>query len=272
MDWEPDDRIRDHIIKKIRELGSIKNVNSFYSSDSRVSRYAREIAVKVLSADNNSCSIVCLALSRKYGGYCLAGKRLVKGGKSEWVRPVSARPNGELEELHILYGNNEKIALLDEIQFTFVKRFPHYYQTENVLINKDAKWIKTGTYNPAYLDALCDEPENLWINDADSKNERNDRMPFEKANECLENSLVLIRTEELTIEVQTKTGLRSSLRAHFVFKGIPYILPVTDPLVERQYKKIGIYKLDKKPVFLCISLGEPFGNYCYKLVASVFGI
>lgn len=44
---------------------------------------------------------------------------------------------------------------------------------------------------------------------------------------------------------------------------------VTDPAYERTYlkKEDGCYELDKS--FLTVSLGEPFQDYCYKLIATV---
>ena len=48
-----------------------------------------------------------------------------------------------------------------------------------------------------------------------------------------------------------------------------YILWVTDPRVERRYlaRQDGFYKLSES--YLTISLGEPFNEYCYKLVAAI---
>jgi hypothetical protein len=45
---------------------------------------------------------------------------------------------------------------------------------------------------------------------------------------------------------------------------------VTDPVVERQYLagKDDEYKVGH--AILCISLGEPYGGYAYKLIAGVF--
>ena len=50
-----------------------------------------------------------------------------------------------------------------------------------------------------------------------------------------------------------------------------YRLTVTDPKIEREYlKKInGTYLLQSKNVYMCVSIGEPYEGYCYKLVAAI---
>jgi len=41
-------------------------------------------------------TIVCLAASRKYSGYCVAGREMAGGTCGEWVRPVSRSEFAEL--------------------------------------------------------------------------------------------------------------------------------------------------------------------------------
>jgi ATP-dependent DNA helicase RecQ len=282
-DWEPDPKTKEYIIKQINKLGSIEGVQMLYSGDSKIQAYARRIAPEILGPTGpressssakkpeNSFDFVCLALSKKYGGYCLAGKHLFENGQSTWVRPISAKLYGELEESQVLYANKEKIALLDRIQFQFVKRLPHCYQTENVLIKKGIQWLKAGTYDPAKLNDLCDDPETLWMNESSSRDGLNDRIHIESANECIEHSLILVRVDNFAIEVAEKLGRKPSLRACFIHKNTGYRLPITDPLIEKQYTQPGIYTSENRSVFLCVSLSEPFEGYCYKLVASVFG-
>ena len=46
---------------------------------------------------------------------------------------------------------------------------------------------------------------------------------------------------------------------------------MTDPILEEGYfdKYIGDYPIAEKDVYLCVSIGEPYEGYCYKLVAGV---
>jgi hypothetical protein len=59
------------------------------------------------------------------------------------------------------------------------------------------------------------------------------------------------------------------VQARFRFNGHAYALWVTDPIVERTYlsRQDGHYRVGES--YLTISLGEPFNNNCYKLVAAV---
>ena len=63
---------------------------------------------------------------------------------------------------------------------------------------------------------------------------------------------------------------KSKVRGHFTFNGTQYWLAVTDPVTERKYlaDKDGEFKVGH--AILCISLGEPYGGYAYKLIAGVF--
>ncbi len=42
--------------------------------------------------------VVCLANSRKLNGRCIAGKELVQGKATDWIRPVSTREHEEVSE------------------------------------------------------------------------------------------------------------------------------------------------------------------------------
>ena len=65
--------------------------------------------------------------------------------------------------------------------------------------------------------------------------------------------------------------LQKKVRAIFSYNNVKYSLVVTDPIIENKYNKRGIgkYKLTDENIYFCISLGEPYNGYCYKLVASI---
>jgi hypothetical protein len=62
---------------------------------------------------------------------------------------------------------------------------------------------------------------------------------------------------------------KRKVRARFRLNGESYVVAVTDPVVAREYlaKDDGEYPVDV--ALLCVSIGEPYQGYCYKLAAAV---
>lgn len=60
------------------------------------------------------------------------------------------------------------------------------------------------------------------------------------------------------------------MQGWFTHAGLGYALWVTDPEFERRYlaKLDGVYPLGGA-CHLTISLGEPYGDACYKLIAAI---
>jgi len=222
----------------------------------------------------NQKQFICLAASRKYSGYCVAGKELTGDSESAWVRPVSKRKNGELAPGDLKLSDGGYPKLLDVLTLSIKKPFPHYYQTENYLIDESRRWSKSGKLQPSDLSKLCDDVDLLWVNGDHSHGGYNDRIPLELANEELTTSLLLINPNEFKIVVKKEPGAKKRIRAEFMHNDANYSLIVTDPTVGKRYggKEEGEYRFDKGDIYLCISIGEPFGGYCYKLVAGVIGI
>ncbi len=225
-------------------------------------------------------TIICLANSRKEGGYCLAGKDVTN---SNWIRPVGYTASGELQKkAMILYEdrlpqwlaklfmffrtNKPQPQLLDIIQIPFEDRQEHSYQSENYLIAKQQIWLKHGTLATENLEKLCDSVLSLWFNGYNSYNGINDRIPVELVNQKITTSLLLIKVKELTILVDRELN-RLKTRAIFYYNNQQYKLVITDPKIESSYRFKDGHK--KHNVYLCISLGEPFENFCYKLVAAI---
>lgn len=214
-------------------------------------------------------TIVCLAKSRKLNGTCVAGKERTKSGFGPWIRPISNRPTGELRPAEMQYSNGCLPRLLDVISITMTEYKPIYYQSENHVIGK-YYWFKIGELEWSKLESLRDpEPPRLWINGYSSYYGINDRVPELIANE-MKFSLLLVRPECISIIVdQELEGLR--VRADFTLNDTQHRLAVTDPEMESFFirKGRGNYQISEDPVFLCISLGEPYYGHCYKLVASI---
>ena len=214
--------------------------------------------------------IICLANSRKYSGWCIAGKEFLDGRVGRWLRPVSSEATGELSLADITLHNGSVPKLLDIIQVRLRESRPHTYQTENHLI-ADERWSWHGTLPPAGVQQLCDAVDRLWINGYHSRTGQNDRMPVELACETISSSLLFIRPEELAIKVEEDARGLPRVRARFIYKGERYGLAVTDPIFEERYihMKQGDYPVAGCQPFLTVSISEPFEGFCYKLIAAV---
>ena len=89
------------------------------------------------------------------------------------------------------------------------------------------------------------------------------------------DSLRLIRVEGVRLGVSRPGEAfgdnKRRVQGWFTHAGREYALWVTDPGYERRYlaKRDGACTLG--PCHLTISLGEPYGDACYKLIAAIVG-
>ena len=212
--------------------------------------------------------IVCLANSRKMQGRCVAGRELNAGVVGAWIRPVSG--GGLRIRAPISRWGDPRV--LDIIQVPLIEARPKDYQQENWLLDPQLYWAKRGTLGWADLSSLQDRRGPLWINGNSSYNGLNDRIPLVQAIQ-LRSSLKLIHVGSLELKVfvpgEAFGNTKRRVQARFAFDGVDYWLWVTDPIVERQYlaEPDGEYTVGK--AYLTISIGEPYQDYCYKLVATV---
>ncbi|MXZ20467.1 MAG: hypothetical protein F4Y84_07665 [Caldilineaceae bacterium SB0665_bin_25] len=160
-------------------------------------------------------------------------------------------------------------GLLDILRIPMIEPRPNGCQTENHLIDNGFYWEKEGVFAKQYLLHYCEAPNPLWVNEFSSSNGINDRIPEEWAS-SLSNSLVLIEPQQLTIGVVRSYRGQKQIRAQFWVAGEIYNFSVTDPAIELQYQPLGEgYYIYEQRAVACISIGEPFNEYCYKLVASI---
>ena len=216
-------------------------------------------------------TFVCLAASRKYGGYCLAGKEWVEGKAGPWLRPVSRQETGELSTGEIRMNNGNIPQCMDVIIIETEGAAHHPYQKENVLIAEKYPWIWQRKLPLESLPSFVDDVNSLWLTGFHSTNGVNDRVPEKAVSEANEPSIYLIRPNDFTLVVSGDLDGRNKVRARFAHRDTSYLLSVTDPGIERTYliKDHGEYPLIAKDLYLTVSLGEPFNGYCYKLVAAV---
>lgn len=219
-------------------------------------------------------TIVCLANSRKPpSGRCVAGREIEGGRFDAWIRPVSERTTREvsLEERRYEYGRDPQV--LDIITIRFARPEPELYQRENHVIHPDYYWIRSGTVSWSDLQRAVEDPYGpLWLNGDSSSHGENDRVAETDA-AGLERSLYLIRPERLRLLVAREgAGIgrtKRKVRARFRLCGHTYCLAVTDPPIELDYlaQQNGEYPVPE--ALLCVSLGELFHGYAYKLAAAV---
>ncbi len=211
--------------------------------------------------------IICFAKSRKYQGYCIAGKRFDNG---RWFRPVSTLPCGALARRHVRCNFFFEAKPLDIVSVPVTREEGHYFQTENMYIAENRRWKRKGRLPWHEVARYLDSPETLWLNGFFSAHGKNDRIPDSAIRDRhIGSSLYLIQPEFLRIgTVETQKGPK--VRAYFRYNGDVYNFTVTDPKIEKQYGKAKTgTTLDCQDLYLCVSLGEVYEGSAYKLVACV---
>jgi hypothetical protein len=212
-----------------------------------------------------SLLLVCFANSRKNPGRCVAGK-LVDGARvGDWVRPVSGLEHGAIKD----DGQNPK--LLEIVSIRMQQPAPQGNQRENWRIVDDARWDSHGEIRRLRLPEFLDDVEGpLWVNGHSSQFGENDRIPEEVA-KTLKSSLVLIQPKNLGVRIVTEFHGRRRVRALFTLNGHSYTLSVTDPQQEMFFltQTQDSFDLSGLNIFICVSIGEAYEGYCYKLAASI---
>jgi hypothetical protein len=215
--------------------------------------------------------IVCLANSRKMSGRCVAGRELVHGKPGPWVRPVSGRPHQEVSATERRYEDGAEPRVLDIIAMPLARPEPHGYQAENWLLDAEWYWQRDGAIDPSALGPFVGPDAALWMSGYSSSSGTNDRIPQVMAT-AYNSSLRLIRVSDATLYVETnpyRGQFEKRLRVRFDYLGTSYGLRVTDPEIERLYASEPDGGCPLGSSYLTISLGEPFGDFVYKLVAAV---
>ncbi len=208
--------------------------------------------------------LVCFANSRKMAGRCVAGKRWAAGSLYEWIRPVGSGPTQALSSHQIAIPGGPP-ALLDILEIALGPHQPEECQTENHLVYPGVPWTRYGTLPRVQAGAFCDPPGALWVNGV---HPNNDRIP-EQVSATLGSSLRLIEVEN-GLWINEAFGGKPKYRLMFTHAGATYRLRVTDTVAEAKHAgPVGTTKVLGGPVMFCISLGEPFEGYRYKLVAGV---
>jgi hypothetical protein len=85
--------------------------------------------------------------------------------------------------------------------------------------------------------------------------------------------LRLIAVDDLAIRVRAESAafgnMKKKLRGYFTYLGNLYALTITDPTIEGNFLSRPEDTYPVGSALLCVSLGEPYNAYAYKLIASV---
>jgi hypothetical protein len=220
----------------------------------------------------NPRTILCLAASWKLHGTCIAGKEYLNGKFGDWIRPISNRPDEEISPEERKKNNGFPTNVLDVVTVDLNQAKPHLHQTENHLIEDGTVWRHRRMLSYGAIKGAIDHNFNtLWRNGFSSGKGENDRVPSRLLAQEV-SSLALIEPENFELhaidEVQNGNTSRK-YRGSFSFKGIDYNLSVTDPWVSKKWKDKDAGDYTFEDTIICVSLGEEFSGYSYKLIASV---
>lgn len=199
--------------------------------------------------------VVVLANSIKHGQHCVAGK-CVNTGK--WIRPVSNLQGGELSHQQAKIQNpygTFSVRPLQKARIGIAQHAPLPHQPENYLIDGTV-WVQNYSIDAGQLNTLLDTPVDLW-----GDGNRVDHASITAGFYQVPQSLYLVQVDSLRL-YYTDDDKR---RASFSYRDIDYDLAATDPRFDEIVR-------DNLPTsgILCVSLGEQYQGYCYKLVATIF--
>lgn len=216
-------------------------------------------------------TILCLAKSDKHNEYCFAGKDIRTG---EWIRPVSNRADEAISHAECTLATGVPATMLDIVEIPFLRATPQRHQRENHLIDATRRWTKRGAGTWRQVQDLLDKHQGpLWLNDSASRGYSRNRVA-EAALDRVENSLILLRPERLSISIEIKGGIyqdanRRLVKARFTHSDVEYVLAVTDPVVKTRFQ-LGPDRVEEMAdAVVCVSLGEVHRGEAYKLVAAV---
>lgn len=213
--------------------------------------------------------LICLANSYKHGGRCVAGLRTDGAG---WIRPISSLPDGTLYPSDYMLSDYTEPGALDVIRVGLTVPRPAAHQPENWVID-GTTWGLIARPMPAALAAVL---RAATTSGPDLLGGQSDRVIWAVLQQQPATaSLALATPSTLDLYHQLSLSSRPQVRGRFalgpVGQPVLYDLVVTDPRWKNRVLAQGPQTLRQadKPFAVTISLSEPFGLHCYKLIAAI---
>jgi hypothetical protein len=227
---------------------------------------------------------LCLAVSRRDGGNCIAGIDIDSG---KWIRPVNAKTRGAFadHEIIVVDGGTQLHRILeplDVLHLRLGKYVGDNVQPENWEMapasHEDGYMVLRRFDGPQDADTLISflDQKGPLLQSYTKSIPASDPL----LTRGLSHSLSIIRPEQLYWRIGLHPTYANKVRveADFRFDNDPYCLVVTDPTWEAKCRSFGsgrhphskIAGNAKGQVLLTISLAEvPLHGFHYKLVAAV---
>lgn len=214
-----------------------------------------------------------MANSRKLSGRCVAGLRVDGSG---WLRPVSDTSDGTLTVSGCRLNDGSQVKPLDIFEIEVTTARPESHQPENWVVSADP-WERVTSQAHQALELV----ENALIDGPALLGGTTDRIAWASLVERpAAQSLAVVKPQEIDWRVTTSLRGNRQTRAQFYLAGAYYDLVVTDSAWEARLRDLSLGTHDSRDVgirrndrvLFTVSLGEPFGGDCYKLVAAVMVI
>lgn len=213
--------------------------------------------------------LILLAVSRKYGKYCVAG---IDTSSGQWLRLVTTDTDAHyaIDAKDLITDTGETAQKLDVVQVQIIDKSISYFQSENFIIRKNSPWHKVRSASIAEVSSIHSLDTEDYIFYDTSR--RIPRSYYAKLSFSEIHSLMLISAEHARVEVVKQEDTRR-IQILLRYKGRDYEpLPVTDIEFCELCAGLspGVYPIRRKGILLC-SVGECFDRdqYHYKLVAGV---
>lgn len=213
--------------------------------------------------------IILLAVSRKYGKYCVAG---VDSCSGQWYRLISGDSGAHfaLSDQQIRFSNGELAQKLDIVRVKLWDKAISYFQTENYRIASGDIWEKLGEASIESVKEIHppNQAEYIFYDTSRSLSKGHYmKMPVSQI-----QSLMLISPPRAIVQIRDREkGRRIAIQLSYKEREYEP-LPVTDlEFVQLcESLKAGDYPMRKASLML-LSVGECYekDQHHYKLIAGI---